>query len=149
MDNEGNVYVSEQGNHRIQKFDSEGHQLTMWGSECNLETGDNCVDPDNSGPLELGDGQFNVPNGIAVDPWDNVYVADVYNDRIQKFNSNGDYLLSFEGDLAEPHDVAIDSRNNVYVADSKNYRVLIYTLNGKHVGEVLPTCHGSFNLPVT
>ena len=29
----GAVYVAEQGNFRIQKFDSEGNYITTWGSE--------------------------------------------------------------------------------------------------------------------
>ena len=41
VDNSGNVYVIGYGNHRIQKFDSNGVFLTKWGS------------------LGSGDGQFN------------------------------------------------------------------------------------------
>ena len=146
VDNDGNVYVSEQGNHRVQKFDSEGSYLTTWGSKCALETGEGCVDPDDDGPLQLGDGQFNVPGGLAVDAWNNVYVADIGNDRVQKFDSNGDYILTFEGDFNEPHDVIIDSRNYVYIADKENSRVLKYTLDGIYVEEV-PSCHGFFSDP--
>ncbi len=54
-------------NGRIQKFNSTGTFLTKWGS---------------SGS---GDGEFNSPYGVAVDPAGNVYVADTDNDRIQKF----------------------------------------------------------------
>src|SRR6185369_13103021 len=37
------------------------------------------------GTFGSGDGQFNYPQGVAVDATGNVYVADSRNDRIQKF----------------------------------------------------------------
>ncbi|MFH0847040.1 MAG: hypothetical protein V1894_03145 [Chloroflexota bacterium] len=42
-----------------------------------------------------GDGQFNLPSGIAVDPAGNVYIADQYNHRIQKFTSNGTFITKW------------------------------------------------------
>ncbi len=67
----GNVCVAERGrwwfNHRIQKFDSSGNFLTKWGS------------------YGTRDGQFRAPWGVATDAAGNVYVADTYNHRIQKF----------------------------------------------------------------
>ena len=39
-----------------------------------------------------GDGQFSLPLGVAVDSAGNVYVADLFNFRIQKFNSSGTFL---------------------------------------------------------
>jgi len=69
VDSAGNVYVADPGpgNHRIQKFDSNGTFLTKWGS------------------LGSGDGQFNKPRRVAVDTAGNVYVSDNNNHRIQKF----------------------------------------------------------------
>ena len=60
-------YVADGENHRIQKFDGTGSFLTKWGS------------------MGSGDGQFNLPRGVAVDGSGNVYVADQNNSRIQKF----------------------------------------------------------------
>ena len=39
-----------------------------------------------------GGGQFNNPTGLAVDGAGNVYVADSFNSRVQKFDGDGDYL---------------------------------------------------------
>ena len=39
-----------------------------------------------------GTGQFEQPQGVAVDSSGNVYVADTDNDRIQKFSSNGNFI---------------------------------------------------------
>ena len=72
--NSGNVYVVEQGNHRIQKFTSSGNFILKWGKN----GGD--------GTSGSGDGEFNDPRGVAVDNNSgNVYVADRGNHRIQKF----------------------------------------------------------------
>ena len=64
------IYVVDQGHNRIAKFSPDGEVLASWGSEGN------------------GDGQFNDPTSVAVDPTTNkVYVADPINKRIQVFDS--------------------------------------------------------------
>jgi DNA-binding beta-propeller fold protein YncE len=47
------------------------------------------------GSFGTGNGQFNVPFGVAVDSFGNVYVADADNSRIQKFTSGGTYLTQW------------------------------------------------------
>ena len=64
---DGNIYVLEQENNRIQVFDNQGRFLRKWGTE-----GD-------------GDGQFDTPEGLAMDAKGNVYVTDTSNNRIQVF----------------------------------------------------------------
>ena len=49
FDSEGNIYVTDVNNHRIQKFTSDGEFITKWGTEGN------------------GDGEFSSPEGIDVD----------------------------------------------------------------------------------
>lgn len=60
VDGDGNVYVADQRNHRVQKFNSSGVFLDEWGS---------------SGS---GTGEFNQPHDVAVDGDGNVYVADLF-----------------------------------------------------------------------
>jgi tripartite motif-containing protein 71 len=67
VDSEGNTYVTDQGNNRVQKFDSNGNFITKWGSEGS------------------GEGQFNHPLGISLDSEGNVYVVDTGNYRVQVF----------------------------------------------------------------
>jgi len=110
VDSTGNVYVADSGNHRIQKFNSTGTFLTKWGSTWESPGS--------------GDGQFSRPSGVAVDSTGNVYVADLYNQRIQKFSTNGTFLAKWgtkgtgDGQFNEPYRVAVDSTGNVYVADT-------------------------------
>ena len=60
-----------------------------------------------------GEGQFDGPRGLAVDPQGNVYVADINNSRIQKFAADGAFLAQWEqsgsgeGQFAFPAGVAV------------------------------------------
>lgn len=105
------IYVVDQHNHRIQKFDPEGNFILMWGKQ--------------------GDkpGEFNFPYGIAVDSKGNVYVSDMNNNRIQKFSPTGEFIASegsygpADGQLKYPYGIAIDEKDVLYVIDAFNYRI--------------------------
>jgi len=49
------------------------------------------------GSFGTGNGQFQVPQGVAVDSAGNIYVADTRNSRIQVFDSSGNFLFKFGG----------------------------------------------------
>lgn len=121
VDSNGNVYVVDNINRRVQKFNSSGTYITKWGS---------------SGS---GDGQFLNPTGIAIDSADNVYVVDSNNHRIQKFNTSGTYITKWgssgsgNGQLNSPTGIATDSAGNVYVADSGNFRVQKFNSSGTYI----------------
>lgn len=74
-----------------------------------------------------GNGQFELPNGVAVDASGNVYVADTNNSRIQKFTSSGSYLTQWSAN--NPTAVAVDTSGNVYVT-ADYYRVRKFTSSG-------------------
>jgi len=106
---------------RVQKFDSNGGYITQWGS---------------FGP---GAGQFDRPEGVAVDSDHNVYVADSDNNRIQKFDSNGNPLAQWgsygsgDGQFFTPRAVAVDSDDNVYVVDMNNHRIQKFDSDGGYI----------------
>ncbi len=102
VDASGNVYVTDQLNHRVQKFSSAGTLLLQWGS------------------LGSADGQFNTPWGIAVDASGNVYVADGYNYRVQKFASDGTFVATW-GINDVPVGIAVDASGYVYVGVPYQY----------------------------
>ncbi|MEA3459633.1 MAG: TIGR03663 family protein, partial [Chloroflexota bacterium] len=144
VDKEGNIYVADGGNHRIQKFDASGKVLLQWGSQGN------------------GPGQFQEPWGIAVDEEGSVYVADTWNHRIQKFDSEGRFLTQWgvfgntDGTLGTggvfwgPRGIAVDEKGNIYVTDTGNKRVQKFTSEGEFLGQWggLGSEPGKFDEPV-
>ena len=118
VDSDGNVYVADTENHRIQMFDSFGNFITKWG--------------------DFGDqnGQFDEPWGVCVGSDGNVYVADTENHRIQKFDSLGGFIMKWgiygtgNGEFKKPKGVAVDSDGYVYVADTENHRIQKFNSEG-------------------
>jgi DNA-binding beta-propeller fold protein YncE len=130
VDGAGNVYVTDLLNHRIQKFDSSGNFLLMWGWGVDtyntaFETCTNDCQPGISGN---GDGQFNRPNGIAATKEGIIYVSDLNNYRVQKFQSNGTFVGKWGTGGSGPSQfngigrIDVDRKGNVYVPD-RNERV--------------------------
>jgi secreted PhoX family phosphatase len=76
-----------------------------------------------------GDGQLSNPQGVAIDSSGNVYVADTWNHRIQKFTSSGGFITkwgslgSSDGQFSNPQGMAVDAQGNVYIADRNNNRI--------------------------
>jgi len=118
VDNEGNVYVTDSGNARIQKFTSDGQFLKTWG----VSGTDN--------------GEFKKPTGIATYE-NNVYVVDSEQARIQVFDSTGKFLQSWgkfgsdQGEFFYPQGISISNDGVVYVADTKNHRIQQFTTDGE------------------
>ena len=129
---DGSVYVADTGNSRIVKFDSTGNVLVTWGSKT----------PDGQTPPAPG--TFVEPWGLAVDAQGNVFVADTWNHRVQKFDSNGKFLLEW-GSAGQagagpdkfwgPRGIAVSADGRVYVTDTGNKRIVAFDLNGKSLFE--------------
>ena len=131
VDSSGNVYVADNGNHRIRKITSAGKVTTFAGS--------GTVGHHDATGTEA---QFHYPTGVAVDSSGNVYVADSGNDRIRKITSGG-VVTTFAGSTEghqegagtaaqfnRPSGVAVDSSGNLYVADTGNHRIRKITSAG-------------------
>lgn len=107
----GWVYVTDSNNHRVQAFDRNGAFMTTWGSRCEIAHG-NCGE---------GDGLFLGPSGIATDAMGNVFVADTHNNRIQKFDAQGTFLLKWgdawggDTDVGTPTGLCTDMAGSVFV----------------------------------
>jgi len=116
LDHDGNLYVTDSLNSRVQVFDTEGAYLKSFGERGNAW------------------GMFDKPKGVALDSFGNVYVADSGWSNVQIFNQKGQVLLFFGGRgpipgmLKNPTAIAIDKNNCIYVADYLNHRVEEYQL---------------------
>ncbi|OIQ27071.1 MAG: hypothetical protein BM564_13465 [Bacteroidetes bacterium MedPE-SWsnd-G2] len=93
---DGSFYVSDgYGNSRVIKFSKEGDYLFEWGQFGN------------------GKGEFKIPHGIDLDSEGNVYVADRENNRIQKFDSKGNFIALWQNQVTDQlYSVTIDNDSN-------------------------------------
>ena len=98
------------------------------------------------GSAGTGNGQFQVPHGIAVDTRGNVYVADQNANRIEKFTSDGAFVLAFAPPRGPdgfngPGSLALDPQGNLLVTNAGNYRINKFS----PTGQVLTT-YGRFGV---
>ena len=137
IDPEGNLYITDTGNKRVQKFSPDGEFLGQWGGFG--------ADP----------GLFNEPVGIAIDHQGNIYVADTWNRRVQKFDPQFRFLkawdiYSWEGEsvLNKPY-LTVGPDDLLYISDPEGYRILVYDLEGKFIASfgTFGADAKSFNLP--
>ncbi|MFH1897339.1 MAG: Ig-like domain-containing protein [Candidatus Desantisbacteria bacterium] len=118
VDANGNIFVADTNNHRIQKFDSSGKPLLRWGS------------------LGTMSGQFDSPADVAVDGSGYVYVLDTGNNRVQKFSENGVFVTYWgsegngNGQFRSPQGIAVGTDSYVYVIDTNNNRVQRFNNSG-------------------
>jgi sugar lactone lactonase YvrE len=132
VDSAGNVYVSDNGNHKIKKVTAAGVVTTLAGSG----VGGNA---DGTGSAA----SFNYPHGVAVDASGNVYVADSSNQRIRKVTPGGGVSTlagsGFYGtsdgvgksaSFSYPFAVALDRSGNLLVADADSRRIRQVTMGG-------------------
>jgi len=91
------------------------------------------------GSLGSENGEFDSPSGIVLDWGGYVYVADSENHRIQKFDSEGNFLFAWgssgteTGQFNFPVGVSTDSSGYVYVVDQGNERVQKFDGGGKYI----------------
>ncbi|MGM0608108.1 MAG: hypothetical protein ACQESP_06795 [Candidatus Muiribacteriota bacterium] len=132
LDSENNIYILDRYNHRVLKYNSEGTLQKSFGT--NRDTvGDFRLD---SGS---GRGEFRNPFFITVDFNDNLYVADIGNNRIQKFNKNGEFVTEFgrpgagEGTFTGRFTFAISNEGLIFVNDYARSRVQIFDITGDFI----------------
>ena len=82
FDGDGNIYVADTGNHRVQKFGPDRTFIAAWGSQ------------------GAGNGQFQTPLSLAVDGQGRVFVSDNLVGGVQVFDADGRLLESWGGPKA-------------------------------------------------
>jgi len=114
---QGEIYVVDTGNKRVQVFDAQGNYRWEFGGAGNMA------------------GQLNEPVGIAVSDTGEVFVADTWNRRIQVFTGDGLYVREWEvpvwgsNDAEEKPFLAV-AAGVVYASDSVHGRVLAFDSQG-------------------
>lgn len=123
FDGSGNLWVADMGNNRLQKLpaglagSNPANWVTIGGTASSAVAG-----------------QFNLPQGLAVDPSGNLWVADTFNNRIQYLPAglsasvSGNWVIAgaagtAAGQFSHPTGVATDGSGNLYVADFANNRI--------------------------
>ena len=127
-DAEGNMYVAEMVNHRVQVITNDGAFVRMWGK-------------DGVGGYEVfgsGYGEFRLPYQVAIDGDGLVWVTDTDNERVQVFTRGGGFVRAFgangadgstgggPGEFHKPYGAASDCKGNVYVTEQENRRVQVF-----------------------
>jgi YD repeat-containing protein len=117
LDGEGNVWVSDYNNNRIEKFSSKGSFIAAYGS------------------AGSGNGQFSGPSGIDINQsTGNVYISDANNHRIEELSASGAFVRAFgAGELTRPGGLKIDSAGNVWVPDTGANRIVEFSATGTFI----------------
>ena len=136
VNRQGEVFLLHRGKHPVICLDAKGKYLRSWG-----------------------DNVIAMAHGLRIDADDNVWVTDIENHQVFKFDPEGTILMAWgkagqAGDAIDefnkPTDVAFGPQGEVYVSDGYgNNRVVKFTSNGgylNHWGEA-GTGPGQFNTP--
>lgn len=103
----GDLYVADTHNDRIDEFNSAGKFVMAfgWGVATGAAQLQSCTATCQSGLDGAGAGEFESPQGIAVDndlassSYGDIFVVDRGNHRIEKFSPSGAFLLAFGGEV--------------------------------------------------
>jgi DNA-binding beta-propeller fold protein YncE len=112
------LFITSNNTHQVVVFSTRGEFLRAWGGEGEDE------------------GRFRYPATIEIDSAGNVYVVDVINARVQKFDPAGTHLLTIgelggkAGTFYRPKGVAVDEAGNIYVSDSFLGVVQVFSPDG-------------------
>ena len=137
VDSAGNVYIADIGNHNVRRVSADGVITTFAGlPPFRGFRGD-------GGPAT--NALLFTPIDVAVDGADNVYIADLNNDRIRMVDAQGlittiagTGVRGFSGDggpateaqLGTPDGIAIDGAGNLSIAGNSNHRVRVVNSEG-------------------
>jgi streptogramin lyase len=131
-DAQGNIYVADRGNRRIQVFDTDGKLLRIMQIDVPFDHSvapviGNALDPD----AKAGTFSPGAPWALCITPGPNqvLYASDAYPGRIYKMTLEGQILGTIGEAGRQPkqfgwiHEIACPSENTLYVAELLNWRV--------------------------
>jgi sugar lactone lactonase YvrE len=152
FDTSGNLYIADQGNHKIRKVDTSGNITTIAGNGASGYGSD--------GVQATATTLYN-PTGVAIDSSNNLYIADSSNHRIRKVvlstgvittfagigvqGSTGDGAAATSARLKTPKDVKIDSFGNLLIADQFNHKIRMVNASTGFISSVVGTGSASYS----
>ena len=125
---DGNLYVADTWNHRIEVFTPDGQFVNAWGTFFDAQ--------DDPTQEAAHPSEFYGPRGIATRDG-LIYVTDTGNERVQVFQEDGTFVRVFGttgsalGQLLEPVGIAVAADGTVLVADSHNARIARFSADGQ------------------
>ena len=119
------VYVADPGNDVVDVFDADNYKLLR-------QIGKPSRKHEQTEP-----GTFSLPEGVAVDSDGNVFVADTFNDRVEIFDADGQFISTFgkngdgPADFERPKGIAIDCDGHIWVVDAAQNMVKVFNQQGR------------------
>ncbi|MGD0010423.1 MAG: SMP-30/gluconolactonase/LRE family protein [Terriglobia bacterium] len=119
------LYVADTGNDVVDVFDADSFKLLR-------QIGKPSRKHEQTDP-----GTFSLPEGVAVDKDGNVYVTDTFNDRVEIFDADGEFISTFgkngdgPADLERPKGIAVDCDGHIWVVDAAQNRVKVFNQQGR------------------
>jgi DNA-binding beta-propeller fold protein YncE len=171
VDAEGNIYVVDTGNKRVNVYNSKGKYLFYFPKESSLvnptmiKVKGNKIYLSDRGGIKvfskrgkflkvIGEGKVLNPAGLAVDREGRIYVAEPLLSRLICFSSKGAVLWEKGGgksrEIGIPFDLAVDNvARLLFVTDAFRHQIVVYTLDGKELGRTgkLGREEGEFAFP--
>ena len=136
VDISGNVYIADTYNHKIRMVTSKGIINTIAGTEAEESSGDGSA---------ANTTKLNFPTGVSTSISGNVYIADLYDNKIRMVSktgiittiagtgtegSSGDGGAATSAQLYGPFGVTVDISGNVYIADHDNHKIRMVSSTG-------------------
>jgi DNA-binding beta-propeller fold protein YncE len=123
------LFLVDRGSHVIEKCTTEGKRVLTIGDKYQAAP-------------KFSNQPFNLPQGVAVAPTGDIYVADgKCNNAIHRFKADGAYVQSWgnegtgPGQFKEPHGIWVKADGTVIVADRGNDRLQFFSPDGEYLSE--------------
>jgi hypothetical protein len=122
LDKNEYLYVVDQNNHRVQKFNKKYEYILEFGGR--------------GKGFNLNPGQFMYPNSIAICSEDRIYVSD--KSRVSIFDSNGNYITIIDKEINTPGGIVVDNNKFIYIVNYFDGRAVInkYDNLGIFIGRI-------------